>query len=171
MSGRDNEEGGPTPGPIDFDAPSTGSGLSIAAQVVGLALMTPQNQRKGGLAVVVNRLQAYVDQLDLDAVPAALHFMEKIGQTRPLDLVTGRFAMEVSDGLEALTGVRYGQPVDTSAASAKAAAERIKSVLPENPNPALAQGMAGSGTGADYDGVDLTDPASSNAAAARLASL
>lgn len=172
LSGRDNE--GASPGmtsPVDFDAPSTGSGLSIATLVVGLALMTPQNQRKGGLAVVVNRLQGYVDQLDPDAVPPALHFMEMIARSRPLDLVTGRFAMEVSDGLEALTGVRYGQPNDTSASSSTAAAERIKSVMPENANPTDAQGAAGKGTGADFSNVDLTDPMSANAAAARLASL
>lgn len=138
------------------------------ADLISLALFTPENQRKGGLFVVVNRLQQFVDSLPVEDRYAALQFMGVIARTNPMDLASGRFKNVTVEAIEALKGEGIATLTgEESANASEAAMSRMQAAAPDLDNkPETLIDEEGE---ALPDGVDIMDPDSSAAAAARLA--
>jgi hypothetical protein len=150
--------------------PAYGTGSTDYAQrdlssLIALALFTPDNQRKGGLAPVVKRLSDFLDGLDPDDRYPALQMMHAIAQNKPVDLATGRFALVVREGLAILNG-NGTDPLanETAADRGEAAAARFEQAFQQEDETET----AGPDDGLP-DGVDVEDPDSGAAAAARLA--
>ena len=130
--------------------------------LIALALFTPENQRKGGIGVVVDRLQSFIEGLDPDDRWPALQFMHTIAQTKPLDLATGRFTMVITESLKALNGA---DPLhgETAADRGEAAAARFAEAFQQEDETERARDED------ELPPADLSDADSGAAAAARLA--
>lgn len=158
--GNSNADGATGQGQIDYrDQGETGPGYDRTA-LIALALFTPENQRKGGIAVVVDRLQEFIESLDLQDRWPAIQFMHTLAHTKPLDLATGRFKMVINESLKALNG-------DTST---ETAAERGEDVAARFGQAFQQEDEKETITGPDdIADADLEDADSAASAAARLA--
>lgn len=140
----------------------------MRSRLVTLALFTPENQRKGGLHVVVARLESFVSGLPEEDRDSAMMFMSAIAQTSPLDLATGRFKLLVIEGLGIIAGTNGANlPGEATAESGEAAASRLSAAMPdldETPEELTEEQDR-------YAGVDMSNPDSPHSAAARLGML
>lgn len=138
------------------------------ADLVSLALFTPENQRKGGLFVVVNRLQDFLDGLATEDHEPALQFMTAIARTNAMDLASGRFKNVVIEAINTMKGEGLvNSTAEENANASEAALDRMNAAVPDlDEKP---QDMVDGEEPALDPGVDINDPDSSAAAAARLA--
>lgn len=132
------------------------------ARLVALALFTPESQRKGGISPMVDRMESYLNGIAPEDRYYALQMMGVIGQTKPMDLATGRFTRVVTEGLAAIRGEA---PQEGSAAdrAQEAAARFDRAFQQEDESEEARQDPV--------DQADLEDPDSAAAAAARLGRL
>lgn len=160
-----NEPGeGEGPQPGDDVVYSSSNDGYIRERLIALALYTPENQRKGGLFVVVDRLQKFVDDLPPEDRDAAVHFMDAIAKTSPIDLASGRFRNVVTEALDAIDGGRKNPLADEDPSQrSEAALDRLNAAAPD------LDGEQPTDETVDLGDVDIDDPDSPAAAAARLA--
>lgn len=161
--------GGPSQDPdapdFDYAARSTGGMEDYEkAAIVTLALMTPENQRKGGLPTMVKRLAGYFNGLNPEDRRYAISFAAEIGRTKPINLANGKFQRTIDEAIGILNGQDQARDPDDTAQSAAAAAHRLAEAFPQDDESEKEEDQL------DPD-VDLDDENSAESAAARLSQL
>lgn len=166
----EGSEGGSIPTPTEYgditeDAGGTSSQERLA--IIALAIRTPENYRKGGIASIVEQVSAFLDSLPPGDRYPALVLAREISDKHPQHIASGRYELEVRAGLDALNGVQEDHSHRREEYDPAEAARRLETqAMPED----VIVDEEEEGLDAEADPRAARDPNSSASAADRLRS-